>query len=285
MRAYFYFILLVFSPSSVAYDFKLALLHGESEVIFSYEISVLRLALANAEGEHTLDIVPQKQPNQARIFRILQQNNAPFNIFFSGFSPAREEQLLQVDFPISRGLLGHRIFIINKDSQEKMAAIGSLAEMKKGISIGSGIGWPDTEIFKYNGFEVSSSSYNNLWRMLEAKRFTAFNRGVHEAFIEITQRQPIHNNLIVDSSLMVVYPLDYFFYITPHRPELRDTVLQGLEKAFENGEFIENFNSHPQIKSMLKQLRPQGRRIFYLENPFLSKRVKEIPKKYWLQIE
>lgn len=276
-------LLTLLSTTAAAYEFKLALLHGNKDV-FSYEISVLQLALANAEGQHTLEVVPMGDTNQSRIIAMLEKNIGPYNIFFSGFSKQREDQLLQVDFPLSRGLLGHRIFIIHKDNQQKMTAVTSLDEMRRTISIGSGLGWPDSAIFKHNGFNVKESSYLNLWNMLEAKRFVAFNRGVNEAFVEIEQQQA-RKSFIVDKSLMVTYPYDYFFYLSPQTPELRDVVLQGLENAFSNGAFVENFNSHPQIKVMLRELQPQQRTIFHLENPLLSDRINKIPKEYWLQLE
>jgi len=275
---------IIYSPLCEAYDFKLALLHGDKDV-FSYELSVLRLALAHAEGEHSLEVVPVLDANQARILDTLKNGKGTFNIFFSGFSKERERQLLQVDFPLSRGLLGYRVFIINKDNQNKMTAITSLEEMKHNISIGSGVGWPDTEIFKFNGFDVSEASYVNLWRMLNAKRFIAFNRGVNEAFVEIEQQQQVYENFVVDRSLMVIYPFDYFFYLSPRTPELRDVVMEGLENAFKSGAFVENFNTHPQIKLMLKQLQPHKRTVFNLENPLLSDRIKNIPKEIWYQID
>ncbi len=277
-------LLFIYPPLSAGYDFKLALLHGNKDV-FSYELSVLRLALARAEGEHTLDVIPVLHTNQARVLEILRSGLGPFNIFFSGFSKYREDQLLQVDFPLSRGLLGYRIFIIHRDNQNIMAAVTSLEEMKHNITIGSGVGWPDTEILKYNGFTVYESSYSNLWRMLDAKRFIAFNRGVNEAFVELEQQNKIYNDFVVDRTLMVIYPFDYFFYLSPQTPELRDVVMEGLENAFKSGAFVENFNSHPQIKLMLQQLQPQQRIIFHLENPLLSERIKNIPKEYWYQLD
>mgnify|MGYP000414981057 CR=1 FL=1 len=267
-----------------AYDFKLALLHG-NEAVFSYELSVLRLALANADGQHTLSVVPVKDTPQARILQLLRDGTGPFNIFFTGFSKKREDFLLQVDFPISRGLLGHRIFIIHQDNQQTMAAISSIEEMTQDISIGSGIGWPDSAIFKHHGFKVHESQYSHLWNMLERKRFIAFNRGVHEAYTEIEQHRQNHRYLKVDSALMVVYPFDYFFYLSPKTPALAQVIQLGLRRAFDNGRFMENFNSHPQIKSMLTLLRPQNRTIFHLDNPLLSDRVKNLPKEYWLHLK
>ena len=187
------------------------MLHDNLEV-YSYEISVLKLAISKFPEKHTLSIIPQPDINQERILANLRESNDEFNIFFTGFSATRESQFLQVDFPISRGLLGHRIFIIRKNEQSLFQDFSSLNELKEKLIIGSGVGWPDTDIFIAAGFKVQTAAYENLWKMLSLGRFTAFNRGIHEAYVEIKQRKPAYGNLMVDTNVMIVYPFDYFFY-------------------------------------------------------------------------
>jgi hypothetical protein len=284
MRILTTLLILLLSSHLHAHDFKLALLMGNS-LVFDYEISVLKLAIKNAPGEHTLTIIPVNNSNQPRILHSLKNNLGEFNIFFTGFSQQRENELLQVDFPISRGLLGYRIFAIQKDSQALLAGINTIEQLKSQIIIGSGIGWPDTEIFRDNGFRITETSYNGLWQMLKAKRIDAFNRGINEAYIEIEQQNSKDPtaNLMVDKHLMVTYPFDYFFYLSPANPNLHKTIDEGLQVALKNGEFIRNFNQHPKIQYALKQVQMNKRTIFSLSNSLLSPRIQSLPAEYWYQ--
>lgn len=278
-------LILIMSSLTHAYDFKLALLKGNSHV-FDYEISVLKLALKNAPGEHTLAIIPVNSSNQSRILHSLKNNQDEYNIFFTGFSQQRENDLLQVDFPITRGLLGYRIFAIQNDNQGLLASITNIEQLKAQVIIGSGIGWPDTEIFYHHGFRITETSYDGLWQMLKAKRITAFNRGINEAYIEIEQQnnQDPKAQLMVDTHLMVTYPFDYFFYLSPTNPHLHKTIQQGLKIALDNGEFHKNFNQHPKIQRALRQVKANQRRIFPLDNPLLSPRIHNLPAEYWYQV-
>jgi len=277
--------------SAYSHEFKLALLHGNSEV-FDYEISVLELALKNAPGKHSLTIVMAKHINQARLLKNLTRDDNDFNVFFSGFSKYRERDLLQVDFPITRGLLGYRVFAIREDNLALFSNIAELDQFKKEVKVGSGIGWPDTEIFEHHGFDVIQAQYDGLWEMLRANRITAFNRGINEAFIEITQQnQRSHTTkllearkLIVEPNFLVVYPFDYFFYVSPLHPELHQIIKEGLKNALANGEFKRNFYNHPRIKQALEQLALKKRKVLSLDNPFLSDRIRALPQDYWHQV-
>lgn len=278
--------------SAHSYEFKLALLHGNSEV-FDYEISVLRLALRNATGKHSLKIVAASDINQARLLKNLTREESDYNVFFSGFSKQRERDLLQVDFPITRGLLGYRVFAIREDNLGLFANITKLAQFKQQVTIGSGIGWPDTAIFQHHGFDVIQTQYDGLWEMLKANRITAFNRGINEAFIEIDQQNQQDDaaslieapTLVVEPSLLVVYPFDYFFYVSPLHPELHQTIQEGLNKALANGDFKRNFYNHPRIKQALAQLALKNRNVFMLNNPLLSERIQALPQDYWHQVD
>ena len=284
MRILTTLLILFLSSHLHAHDFKLALLMGNS-LVFDYEISVLKLAIKNAPGEHTLTIIPVNESNQSRILHSLKNNLGEFNIFFTGFSQQRENELLQVDFPISRGLLGYRIFAIQKDSQALLGGINSIEQLKRKLIIGSGIGWPDTKIFRDNGFRITETSYDGLWKMLKAKRIDAFNRGINEAYIEIEQQnsKDPKANLMVDKHLMVTYPFDYFFYLSPANPDLHKTIAEGLQVALKNGDFIRNFNQHPKIQYALNQVQMNKRTIFSLSNSLLSPRIQSLPAEYWYQ--
>ena len=278
---YLLLLLILYTSSSFSQTVRLAILHGDTQV-FSYEISVLKLALEQAPGQHELVIIKKNTgENQERILKQLADGNADFDVFFTGMSAQREKDFLQIDFPISRGLLGHRIFITHKDFAKNFRNILTKNQLIKELSVGSGFGWPDTEIFKSAGFNVIVNNYETLWRMTDKKRFIGFNRGIHEAFIELENRKEALNNIIIDQQVMVVYPFDYMFYTTRKRPDLHALINSGLKIAFENGSFMQNFYSHPNIKKMLKRANIEQRKIFHIDNPLLTERTKSISAHYW----
>ncbi|WP_415717570.1 hypothetical protein [Roseibium sp.] len=258
---------------------KLGLL-GAGPEVFAYEISVLRLALAHSGQKVALEIVPLTMP-QERAFLELEAGRAEFNVFFSGFSAEREARFRQIDIPLSRGLLGHRIFITNNDFAENLASITSLKALQDQAIVGSGIGWPDTDIFEAAGFNVQQEVYENLWRMLSKGRINTFNRGIHEAYVEIGIRKPQYENLEVDPHVMVRYRFDYLFYVRKQDKKLGDLLETGLREAYDSGAFMANFNAHPAIRAVIEDANPRDRMTFEIDNLFMTERQRAIPDSFW----
>lgn len=253
---------------------------GAGEEVFAYEVSVLKLALEHSGHPADLEINVVNMP-QDRAFLELENGRAQFNVFVSGFSADRETRFRQIDVPLTRGLLGHRLFITTPSSLERLARVKTLEDLKSGFVVGSGTGWPDTDIFRAAGFQVETSLYENLWTMTAKERVHVFNRGIHEAFVEIGIRKKQYNNLVVDQSVMVRYPFDYMFYTRSEDEEIAALIERGLLNAYENGAFMTHFLSHPMIRTVLDQARPEERLTFDLENPLLTKRQRAVPSSFW----
>lgn len=268
-----------FAPKSgQAEVFRVAILHGDVDV-FDYEIGVVKLALEHADGDHQLELVLLQGTPQDRLL-LLMEEGREINVFFTGHSPARERQYLQVDFPMTRGLLGNRIFITRPDVVTALSRVRTLDDLKE-FSVGSGTDWPDTKVFRENGFNVVASSYANLWNMLENKRFDIFNRGLHEAFVEIKQQQAKGRDLVIDQTVQVIYPFDYFLYVNRDDHVRRDILRQGLERAHKNGAFDAYFNNHPMIRQVIEDSRVTKRMQFAIGNPGMSQRLMDLPSEYW----
>lgn len=268
--------LLLMAPAT-AQTFRVGVLHGDTE-IFDYELSVLKLALAHAPGDHTLEVVPLPETPQQRIFAMLDSAWEPINVFFSGYSPERERRLLQVNIPLTRGLLGYRLMVVKAERLAELKGIDSLAELRR-YRIGSGIGWPDNDVLQANGLEVITSRYDNLWRMLAMERFDLFHRGVQEIYTELAR--PEHQQLAVLPGMMVVFPYDYFFYVSVNRPDLHDLLLTGLVNAYNSGAFMANFLSHPAIRRALEDGELTSRRVVRLALPETYQSLDVIPQRYW----
>lgn len=57
-------------------------------------------------------------------------------------SKEREREHLAVYFPLARGLLGYRVFLVHPDNQQSFGT-SAPGELKQSLSI-QGIGWPTT---------------------------------------------------------------------------------------------------------------------------------------------
>lgn len=277
LRLLLFTLTIMLATPALAEVFRVGLLHGDADV-FDYELSVLRLALANAPGNHQLEIVPLPDATQERIFSYLDSPNPPVNVFFSGYSPEREHHLLQVNIPLTRGLLGYRLLVVKGARVGELSCIDSLSDLQH-YRIGSGIGWPDSEILSANDLQVVTSRYENLWRMLEAERFDLFHRGVQEVFTELTK--PEHTDLSVLPGIMLQFRFDYFFYVSRHRPDLQRILQQGLLNAYNNGAFMANFESHPAIRTALDNAGLNERTIIRLVLPETYDSLDSIPARFW----
>ena len=125
----------------------------------------------------------------------------------------REKNLLPVRIPLDKGLLGYRIFIINKANQSNFLQINTLKDLQK-YKVGQQLGWGDIEVWKANGFKVETvNNYEGLFNVLLSGRYDIFPRGILEAENEINSRKAKMPDLAIEKKLMVYYPWPrYFFY-------------------------------------------------------------------------
>lgn len=253
---------------------------GAGPDVFAYEISVLKLALENC-GEAVDLTINNLQMPQERALIELETGRADFNIFFTGFSANRENRFYQVDVPLTRGLLGHRILMTTERFLDDLASIRSLESLRQFAVIGSGTGWPDTEILSSNGFHTVASDYESLWRMLAAERINTFNRGIHEAYVEHRQQSSIFPTLVVDPALMIRYRFDYMFYVRKQDEQLGKLIERGLRRAYETGAFMRHFENHPMIRKVLREAQVEERLVFDIDNPLMTDRQRQIPDSYW----
>lgn len=243
---------------------------------------LLRAALNAADGDHTLE-TSNIAVAQSRVLRALLDRSSAVNVLYTGHSFERESLLRQIDIPLSRGLLGFRVFVIRQDNAAKFKGIETLDDLASRITVGSGTSWPDTPILRAAGFKVTTGSVENLWQMLARNRFSAFPRGMNEVHAELKRyaarglEQPVRT----EDTIMIAYPFDHFFYVAPDDTVRADIIEQGLKRIYENGEFMRIFEADPAISIALNQARAVQRRVIWLQNPFNSDRINAIPAHYW----
>jgi hypothetical protein len=240
---------------------------------WNYALGLLRLAL-DESGRH-YDLRPTiDEMSQTRAARELELGNIDF--IWTGTSAEYEERFRPVRIPVLRGLDGYRICVINPGRQSAFSAVKSLDDLKQ-LTIGQDPGWSDVNILEAAGLKVVTAPYDALPEMVERDRFDCFLRGAHEAPNEIAK----HPALAVENDLLIVYPFTSFFFVNKKNTVLADALETGLKKAYEDGRFMQHFNSHPAIRAIFDEGRIEQRRRFDIPNPFLTDETRAIPDQYW----
>lgn len=237
----------------------------------SYYIDLLKLALEESTqefGAYTLEPVVIEMP-QGRTSLMVADNNL-IDVTWRMTSAETEQELQAVYWPLLKGLMGYRIFIINKDSAHRFPQSMTEAELK-GLVAGQGTGWPDAKILAHNGYQVMPSPAMGLLNMLEKGRLDYFPRAVHEPWVEIAQR----DEFMVEPNILLKYPAPMFFFVNKQNDLLQRRLSLGLARAYESGRFETFFKQHPITSEILAKARLQERQIFELSNPLLTAKARE----------
>jgi len=249
----------------------------------SYFVDLLRLTLEASKekfGPYQLQGVAIEMA-QGRTSVMLERNEY-IDVAWRMTSKILEQHLQAVYFPLLKGMMGYRIFIIRKNDQQFFNKHMSLQELKL-IPLGQGYNWPDTDILINNGFNVARGYDNYLLKMLARKRFDFFPRAIHEPWIEIKDKP----EFMVEKNLMLQYPAPIFFFVNKSNKRLQQRLDYGLGQLLNNGTFEQFFLNHPITAGILQKADVKHRTIFKLENPLLSEQTKKLlkDKRLWINIE
>jgi ABC-type amino acid transport substrate-binding protein len=234
----------------------------------AYVIKLIKLAIEHIDTQYNVEI-NKEAFTQAKVNEEVRTNGI-LDVVWTTADAEIEKTLLPIRIPLLKGLLGYRIFIIHKDNQYKFKQINTMEDLKK-ITIGQGRTWTDAKILEANGLQViKSNKYPNLFYMLDGARFDAFARGVNEPFGELAQR-PEMKDLMVEETLLISYKMPFYLFVSPDNKQLAKDLELGLNRAIADGSFDKVFYSDPNIKDVLEKANMKNRKVFYLENPFLTK--------------
>ena len=244
---------------------------------FSYEFSVIKLALAHSGKDISLKIVEMDGLTGARLFEMVKAGES--DLIFGGYSPERNDQLLKVDIPISRGMLGHRVFVTHRENLAALRHVKTVEDLKR-FCIGSASDWPDADIMEQNGFCVDRAPRNQLWSMLSNKRFPLLTRAIHEAYREMPTYKELDPNLVLVPDISLVYRYDTFLYVNKDNTALHNVLTKGLERAYASGDFMKNFKSDPSMARALAAMENLSKE-FTINNPILDDVTQNIDARYW----
>lgn len=256
---------------------KVIRVNDSSDPNGAYVIKMINLAINRTDSKYKL-IVTKDKFSQTKIYDEVENNT--LDMFWSSSNLELESNFLPIRICLYKGLLGYRIFIINKANQAKFDGVKTLDELKK-FTIGQGKTWADTSILESNGFSVVKvNKYESLFYMVDGGRFDAFSRGVHEPFGELEQH-PNLKDLTVEKNLMLVYKMPFYLFVSKNNKFLANDIERGLNSAIEDGSFDRVFFDDPAVKSVMEKANMKNRRIFELKNPTLSKETPLDRKELW----
>ncbi len=246
-----------------------------------YFTTLLLMALnASKADNEVIDIVfSEREYSQARWLYLAQNEKRNF-VIWTMTDKEREQQLRPIRIPLCKGLFGYRVLLIRASDQARFDHIRNVQQLST-LLAGQGTHWPDTPIMQYNGLRVTTAeTTESLFRMINAKRFDYFPRGISEAWFELTQRA--EKNLVVEKNIMLHYPAALYFFVNKNNEALAVRIEKGLEKLIDSGEFDEFFFNHPRINFGLENL--TRRHIITLENPLLPAETPVNNPRYWVDL-
>lgn len=235
--------------------------------------------LLNKSGaDYHLIHTDHSMSSQVRKVALVQKGE--LDVMYAGTTVALESALKPIRFPVTRGLIGRRVFIINKQHQSRYDTVKDIKGLKEYSGI-LGFGWADKEVLEGVGLHQEEGVYDEIFDSLNAGSRYYFPRGVLEAFSELIDKQETHPNLVVEDKLLLAYKSAVLFFINPNNTELEDMLNAGFKKGYEDGSYQEFLYNHPLIKDVFHKANLDERLVINIPNPYFPEASKRIPSQYW----
>lgn len=237
----------------------------EHELDNWYPLALLKLALEHSGQAYTLQ--SSIKMVQSRALKELEQGEL-VNVVWSMTSIEREAIFKPIRIPIYKGLYGWRLLLTKKDKLHLFEPLKTPAQLKK-LYFVQGHDWPDTEILKDNGFQVSTStSYESLFNMLVKGRGDAFPRSILEVDWELALLAEAHSITTVPN-VVFTYPAAIYFFVNSQHDDLHHAIQTGLEEIHRNGKFNKLFDHY--FAQTIANAKLADKEIIKLENKHLPK--------------
>lgn len=203
------------------------------------------------------------------------------NVFIPATNPDLESRLLPVRIPADKGLLGYRLFLIMPETQSRLDGVRTVEDLRK-FTIGQGVPWADSRILEANGFKLLlANDYAGLFKMLEARRFDLFSRGIDEIQSEWQMQKENIPMLQIERTLILHYPMPRYYFVprTKEGERMAERIEDGLRRLASSGEFDRRYAAYK--RSVLGDLKLAGRRILQIPNPMFTPAIPYSDKRWW----
>ena len=267
---------LVSAPPSGAADQPMTYIYhrdegGDVDQRNQYLWRVLRSALEHTRagwGDYVLE--PSIAMHQKRRIHVLENNEAGINVSLFPAQRGLDDRLVPVKIPVDRGMLGYRVLLIRETDQPRFAAVRSVDDLK-GVRFGLLSGWEDVAVMTHAGLTVvTGSSYEGLFKMLEAGRFDALSRSSSEVVQEFDLRGKDLPGVAIEKNLLLHYPMPAYFWF-PNTEDGRrraERVEAGLVAMIRDDTLQSLFDQD--FGPLIKRLDLDHRLVLELDNPLLD---------------
>lgn len=245
-----------------------------------YAMAMVNLALSKVDRQYKIQTDPSVVTQARNIDDVATGKS---DLLWAATNQEMEDQLLPVRIPLYKGLLGHRIFIINPASQARFDRVRTFEDLKQ-FTFGQGTTWADSSILASNGLTVvRANKYQSLFYMVDGGRFDAFPRGVQEPWQELETNASLP--LAVEKRIMLVYRMPFYLFTGKQNRQLAADLELGLNRAIADGSFDNIFYNDPMVKAVLEKANLESRLVFELNNPTLPKETPVGRPELWLDIK
>src|SRR5690606_8322310 len=187
------------------------------------------------------------------------------DVIWSPTSPEFEKVLLPVRVSLLKEFSDYRILIIRGDDQARYNHIKTVTDLRE-FSGGMNSHWADMAVMEVNQLPVvSAGGYGRLFRMLKAKRFDYFSRGLYQVKREVDMYPNLQ--LTMEENLMLYYPSPHYFFVNRDNPALAERIERGLKLALADGSFDKLFFSVPTHQWARDELERNQRHMIILKTP------------------
>ena len=140
--------------------------------------------------------------------------------------------------------------------------------------------WVDTYILLNAGFDVHLGHYENLPKMLAAKRGDFIPRSIREIRFDM-DRWATDGDFVVDQRSLLIYRQGDFFFVNKQNHKLHQDLKVGLERIYDNGKLKSLLSDFMEDEGVDIEKEINKRVSFRLNNPYLTDAVKAIDDKYF----
>lgn len=198
--------------------------------------------------------------------KAFSQKNHDVLVTIAGNQKFNDDEVIVINKPLAKNLLGYRVPIINQKDALKFPKI-SEANIKQ-LTQGIPETWSDANIFRHNGFNVSEEgTFDDIFHRLANDNFDYVTLGANEVKSIFENRASKIEGLIIEDELMFFYPFPLVFYVNPDQSELAMRLEKGLSIIEKNGTLDAIFDKY--YGNLVEKLNLKNRQLIQLENPFI----------------
>ena len=255
-----------------SYSIDIVKLHRQdmSDKKVAHNIAVVRRSLEVTEleyGAFQLDLVNVEMSVNRKL--ISTKNGEIINAVIIPASQDWDRYNIPIKVPVRLGLLSYRLLLINKADLPKFERITTIEQLNVFLA-GLVDGWITTEVYKFNKMKfLETGHFEGLFLMLAKNRFDYIPRGIYEIYDELSSRQPLLQDIVVEPTLALYIPTSSYVYVSPSEPRIAKRIELGLNKLLTSSELKTILYQY--YAQEIKRAKLAERKIFKIKKPYHNK--------------